>query len=317
MNHSVALVVEKRFMKLLPYLFLMIPVSICLLYSQSEIDPEPKTSSINYWSDGKAEIASYDLMQYRYGELRQGELVQVMVPEDFLIDKQVKNESNKRNHSARVLKRIEIRQFNTGIYQYNMSTSIFTPFDRDRHGKSIKLSASSQEWCGSTYAQFNKKGVNYKSILHSYFEKEADQNTRIKNALLEEEFFTLIRINPEDLPLGNMQLIPSQVVSRFLHLPLRAYSAVVSVGEYSGGDFNGTDLKYLGIEYPELQRNLTIVYKSGAPHIIHGWTDSYPSPFTGEMQSSKAILKTHIKEPYWKLNGVSDAEWRGTLGLDE
>jgi len=59
------------------------------------------------------------------------------------------------------------------------------------------------------------------------------------------------------------------------------------------------------------------VYKSGAPHIIHGWTDSYPSPFTGEMRSSKAILKTHIKEPYWKLNGVSDAEWRGTLGLDE
>jgi len=304
-------------MKLLPYLFLIIPGSICFLYSQSEINIEAETSIKEYWSDGKAEVASYDLLQYRYGELRKGKLVQVMVPEDFLTDKQVKNESNKRKNSARVLKRIETRQFNTGIYQYNMSTSSFTPVDNEKHGKSIKLSASSQEWCGSTYAQFNKKGDNYKATLHSYFEKEADQEKLIKNAFLEEEFYTLIRINPSDIAIGKLNIIPSQVVSRFLHLPLRSYSALISTGDYSGKDFKGDNQQYLSIEYPELKRNLTIVYKSESPHLITGWIDSYPSPFTGEIQSSKAVLKTHIKQPYWNLNSTSDADWRGTLGLDE
>lgn len=36
-----------------------------------------------YWFQGKAEISSYDLTQYRYGEAREGEAVMIFVTEDF------------------------------------------------------------------------------------------------------------------------------------------------------------------------------------------------------------------------------------------
>ena len=38
----------------------------------------------NYWFDGTAEITSYELNQYRYGQNRKGSSVLIYVTEDFL-----------------------------------------------------------------------------------------------------------------------------------------------------------------------------------------------------------------------------------------
>ena len=46
----------------------------------------------NYWSQGKAEVNVYEVSQNRYQENHSGQLVSVFVTEDFLTDKQVKNE---------------------------------------------------------------------------------------------------------------------------------------------------------------------------------------------------------------------------------
>jgi hypothetical protein len=56
----------------------------------------PQRENINfeewgkYWFQGKAEISSFDLEQYRYGEMRAGEAVLIFVTEDFSRKKQVK-----------------------------------------------------------------------------------------------------------------------------------------------------------------------------------------------------------------------------------
>ena len=44
----------------------------------------------SYWYQGSAEINTYDLIQERYGESRQGEAVLIFVTEDFLKEEQVK-----------------------------------------------------------------------------------------------------------------------------------------------------------------------------------------------------------------------------------
>ena len=67
-------------------------VSSCLqVQAQKENSEKSNISQNTYWDDGLAEINRYALDQVRYGESRQGDLVQIFVTEDFLINKQVKN----------------------------------------------------------------------------------------------------------------------------------------------------------------------------------------------------------------------------------
>ena len=270
---------------------------------------------IDYWSDGTAELNSYDLEQMRYGELRRGTHMQIFVAEDFLTKKQVKNESYKNKNSAWVLKRIETRQFLTGIYQYNMFTSAFTPFDVFHHPHSLKVSSSSQEWCGTTYAQLNYKDKSYDYQLHSYFEKEADDKTEIKNALTEEEILTKIRFGESHLPKGTFNIIPSQIVTRFLHLPLKSYKAKAVISKYQGQEFE-TKTKVYTLDIPDLKRTLKVFYTEDAPHTILGWDDSYMNPFGKDTITSTARLKKQLKEKYWQRNSNADQHLRLELGLD-
>jgi len=54
----------------------------------------------DYWYQGKAEISSYQLEQARYSDVHPGEAVLVFVTEDFLTDKQVKNDNYTNKNSA-------------------------------------------------------------------------------------------------------------------------------------------------------------------------------------------------------------------------
>jgi len=163
----------------------------------------------NYWSQGKAEVNVYEVSQNRYQENHSGQLVSVFVTEDFLTDKQVKNEHYVNENSAWILKNIQLKKFTTGVYDYSLFNSVFTPIDRNKFPKSLKVSASSQEWCGTMYTQFNLiSNTDYKVEHNSYFETEGDKTTRIKKSYLEDEVFNVLRMNPLLLPLGTIQLIP-------------------------------------------------------------------------------------------------------------
>ena len=109
----------------------------------------------SYWSQGKAEINVYEISQNRYQENHSGQLVSVFVTEDFLTYKQVKNEQYQNKNSTKILKNIQLKKFTTGVYDYSLFSSVFTPIDRSKYPKSLKVSASSQEWCGTIYTQFN------------------------------------------------------------------------------------------------------------------------------------------------------------------
>ena len=114
-----------------------------------------------YWFAGDAEISSYTLTQSRYGELRSGNAVLIYVTEDFLPNTQVKA-NNPGENSIKVLKLNATKNFNTGIYPYNIMQSTFQPV----YNKSqpLKISASIQEWCGHVYAQINRKGNTLKYL---------------------------------------------------------------------------------------------------------------------------------------------------------
>jgi hypothetical protein len=272
-----------------------------------------------YWYQGKAELSRYELSQNRYQDNHPGEVVMIFVTEDFLTDKQVKNDHYTNPNSIPILKNNIVKHFPTGIYTYNIMTSVFTPVNSQEHPQTLKVSNSSQEWCGQTYMQVNydtrKKAYDY--LLHSYFEDEADKTGRVQAQWLEEELFNRIRINPATLPLGEAMLLPSTEYSRLTHREYAPAKAELSLESYSGEDFAGTELMHYLVYYPELQRRLEIVFEKEAPHTIAGWRDTYPSMFDKQPRTTIAKRTHTILDPYWQHNSAADRSMRKELGLTD
>jgi|AntRauTorckE5430_2_1112549.scaffolds.fasta_scaffold05439_3 hypothetical protein len=270
----------------------------------------------DYWYQGKAEISRYDLQQNRYQDVHPGEAVAIFVTEDFLTDKQVKNDNYSNPNSTPVLKTNLLRKFPTGIYDYSIMTSVFTPTKVAEYPQTLKVSTTAQDWCGHAYMQLNYEAGQYHMQLNSYFENEADQKKDVEYAMLEDELFNRIRINPEGLPTGKVDVIPATTVIRLRHLPFKAYTADATHGDYTGTDFEGENLKVYTLNYPELQRELSIVYQAEEPYIIEGWKDTYPSTFDQQARTTLARRTTTILSPYWKLNGREDLAERQRLEME-
>jgi hypothetical protein len=259
-----------------------------------------------YWYAGEAEITSYKLEQARYGELRKGNAVLIYVTEPFHSEKQVKADQNNTNNIP-VLKLNSTKNYLTGIYPYSIMSSSFYPVHNNQHA--IKVSFSAQEWCGQVYAQLNNR-EKFEISSHSYFESESDSNFKLGKAILENELWNMIRINPKLLPIGKLQIIPSMEYTRLAHKELKAYSANVTIKSED-------EFSTYSISYPELERTLSITFESNFPHTIESWTDSYKSGFGSNakiMTSSAKRLKT-IKSPYWRKNSNEFLPLRDSLGL--
>jgi len=259
-----------------------------------------------YWYAGDAEITSYRLEQARYGEIREGSSVLIFVTEPFLPDVQVKADGNKATNIP-VLKLNATKKYLTGIYPYSIMSSTFYPVDNDRHA--IKTSLSMQEWCGHVYSQLNNREA-FEFTSHSYFEGEADQKLTLPKALLENEIWTKIRINPETLPMGEIQLIPALEFFRVKHQDPKALRATASLEK-------NDDITTYTIAYERGVRKLTIQFTTAFPHTIEGWTEEFRSGYGANaktMTSSGTKIK-RLKTPYWRQNSNAFLHLRDSLGL--
>ncbi|NND62069.1 MAG: septum formation inhibitor Maf [Flavobacteriaceae bacterium] len=253
----------------------------------------------DYWYAGQAEITSYKLTQERYGELRDGTSVTIFVTEDFLPKEQVKaNRSAEKN--IPVLKLNHTKKYLTGIYPYSVMTSTFSPVNNKDHA--LKSTFSMQEWCGQVYLQLNNR-KDYEILSHSYFEGEADQNMSLPKTWLENEFWNLIRINPEELPTGEFTALPSFEYFRMSHTPLKEADATASL-------FKGDSLSTYTLTYPDLNRELKIYFESKPPYEIERWEELHPN---GMKTSAEKIER--IKSAYWNQNSNQYLYLRDSLGL--
>ena len=268
----------------------------------------------SYWFQGNAEITSYDLKQARYGEIRNGEAVLVFVTEDFLLQKQVKKESSTSEKASSVLKLNFVRKFPTGIYDYSMMTSTFTPIHDGIKYSPLKLTSSSQEWCGHSWLQLNQlKDSGYKVKSFSYFEAEGDETKELSDVVLEDGLLASIRINPDNILTGEQKILPSAHYLRFAHQPIKAYKASVAKLVNKDDRFKGENLQVLKVTYPELNRNIEIIYEKDFPHYIVGWKEKRDS--WGKELETIATVKGKLKSAYWGQNSVEDNYLRDSLLL--
>ena len=279
-----------------------IPISIPLSKPAKALSSEFKS----YWYAGDAEVTSYKLEQARYGELRDGHAVLVYVTEPFLAKEQVKADRSNPNNIS-VLKLNSTKKYLTGIYPYSIMSSTFYPVNDNQHA--IKISNSVQEWCGHVYSQLNNR-EEFVVKSYSYFEGEADQEFKLPKTWLENEIWTKIRINPAELPQGEIEIIPSLEYIRTGHKPIKAYSATAMLSQ------EGSRTTY-SIEYPELSRTLSIEFSSNFPYTIEGWTETFKSGFgpNAKMLTSKATKMQVLKTAYWRQNSTEDESLRKELGI--
>lgn len=253
-----------------------------------------------YWYNGTAEITSYELEQERYGVIRNGKVVTVFVTESFNPLLQVKAD-NATKASTPILKLNLTKKFNTGIYPYSVMTSTFQPVEVQQHP--LKITHSTQEWCGQVFMQLNNR-KKFDISSFSYFESESDQQVSIEKTWLEDELFTTIRLNPADLPEGELNMLPSFEYLRLRHKNIEPLSAI---GTIKMGD----SISSYQLKYTNEKRSLKIYFTTAFPFQIKGWEEIHAN---GLMTKATAI-KT-INSPYWQQNGPAFDKLRDTLQLN-
>lgn len=269
-----------------------------------------------YWYDGKAEISRYSLSQARYGENHEGHAVLIFVTEDFLTEQQTKKEFGD-DLSQKVLKLNATRNFQTGLYPYSLMTSAFTSIDH-QSPLTQKISFSSQEWCGQTYMQLNRKGSKYRIKAHSYFQNEGDQDFKLSDDPLEDSLWNQLRIAPQSLPQGDVELIPSLAFLRLRHVEAKAYDAEAKLSIAEDSSISSGQVYRYTIDYEDLPRKLEIFFNKNAPHEILGWREETLSGFGDKARTLVTTARrTHtIKEAYWQKNRNADRRLLPTLGME-
>ncbi len=269
----------------------------------------------DYWYQGKAEITSYALEQARYGEIHPGQAVLIYVTEDFSRKKQVKldNPGAAGDDRVKVLKLNATRKFSTGLYPYSMMTSVFSPLDDPEDPRTLKVTTSSQEWCGHTFTQLNRTDKGYLVLGLSYFESEGDETIKLEGALTEDQIWTTVRLDPAKLPIGRVKLIPGTIVQRLKHLPWGVANATGTL-EPAGDD----GVAAYTLTYTDIDRTLTIRFREAFPHEIEGWEESYRSGWGARAQRlrTKAAKIERVMSDYWTKNRVVDGALRAELGLE-
>jgi hypothetical protein len=272
----------------------------------------------SYWYNHGAEITRFELEQGRYGEIHPGHAILIFVTEPFLPDIHVKADyESSRKKSIPVLKLNLIKRFNTGIYDYSMMRSVFTPIptEKQQFSKTLKVSTTRQDWCGQVYLQYNLEEDHYKVKQYSYFEKEGDKTVTIPSAYLEDEVWTRIRIAPETLPLGEIKMVPGSFFTTLRMIELGAENAFAELTNTQEGDRGG--VSQYTVTYPSLERTLSIRFNKNFPYDILSWSETSPSG-SGEdaiVLTTKAKRTHSVMTDYWNKNSVKDLELREELGL--
>lgn len=259
----------------------------------------------DYWFNGTAEISSYTLSQARYGELREGQSVLVFVTEPFSVKSNTKADRPTADDPS-VLKLNFTKKFNTGIYPYSMMNSSFFPFEDGQH--SLKIATSVQEWCGQTYMEL-KNSDAFEIAINSYFEGESRTTFKTEKVLLEDDLWSMIRLQPDNLPEGSFKALPGFFYLRLKHIntkPQLAEGTMVKTDSTSS----------YTIQYPELDRSLQIDFETAFPHRILGWSESYLKSYnSAETITTEGKLIKSIRSDYWRRNSNKDQVLRDSLGL--
>ena len=168
------------------------------------------------WDDGKAEIDAYDASVRRYGELRRLTAYLIVVKEDFSKRQLVKADAGHDPADLLpVLKLNHVINYQTGIYSYHQMASAF--FDRGTM-ELVKLSLTSNEWCGNTYKEYTRRDGGGTLHVHTYWDGQSEATYGIPagaDVVFQDALPLYIRSLPQATGTNRaLRIVSSQIDSR-------------------------------------------------------------------------------------------------------
>lgn len=261
------------------------------------------------WGDGRAELARYDVLTPRYGELHPAELVFITVTEPHDRRRWVKDDDAPAAERVNVLKLNISLKFETGLYPYSVLTSVFAPVDgyfAERFAPA-KITLTAQEWCGQVFeALWPGEPASLREV-RSYFADEGDDDATLATApgtLYEDALW--VQLRELDGPFNGGapwrgEMVPSLWRMRRAHGPVRPLQAEISRHQETEGAETRTVFE---LSLGAFRRR----YEVDAAHRLVAWRAS-----DGEV----ARLAESARLPYWALNRERDrVPQREALGLD-
>jgi hypothetical protein len=277
------------------------------------LNPPPDFWS--HWGDGRAELNSYRLVQPRYGQARVGSAVYIFVTEDFSESARVKADPGQHPPADvyPVMKLNAVRDFQTGIYDYNVMTSVFA---RVAPGwPLVKASFSSQEWCGHVYHQLLPRSGRVQSVRHSYFDGEADGVEDLAHpdgGVFEDALPILLRGWQEGfLSPGarrSVPFLPSLLRARLDHVPLAWGRATIerSAAPSAVAVPAGSISAYAWTVTPDKGPTVTYHVEAAPPFRLVKWMG-------GDGEEGALVASERLA--YWKLNGPGGEAHLTRFGL--
>jgi hypothetical protein len=280
----------------------------------------------SHWQDGKAELAGYRYHVTRYGESRSGRAVMITVTEPFSASKRVKVD-DARAHPADTFEALKVnlvRDFQTGVYDYNTMISAFC---RSRDFSPVKVSFTAAEWCGQVYEEIAFEPHRTTDLVRSYFEDEsASRSIQWRKGGVAEDFlFVLLRnLRGDFLKPGetrNVPFLPSPFTSRLTHRPVAWTTATVA---------RGPGPERIGVPAGTFEADVTTVrvadgregrfwIERAYPHRVLKWDWTPPRDGASRMGADGADggeLTGSKRLPYWQLHANGDERHLRELGLD-
>jgi hypothetical protein len=265
------------------------------------------------WYDGQAEVAGYVWKGSRYGELRTGEAVAIFVTETLAADTHVKLDDPSRG-GITVLKLNLVREFQTGIYDYDTMTSAFAEVGAFRP---LRVTFSCQEWCGQAYEALDV-GKKLGLEVASYFEGESTATTLTMqpDALLGDHLFVWLRgLRGHVLAPGETRELPylaDGFERRLRHAKaewqkLTVTRAAATASEsVPAGTFPAVVYTLVSTD----GRTGRVAFEEAYPHRLLAWSWSRGA----ELLDSGALTGAKRLQ-YWKLQKEGEEALRAELGL--
>ena len=250
------------------------------------------------WDDGRAEIDAYEATIKRYGILRSLTAYIVVVKEDLSKTQLVKADPGHDPGDLRtVLKLNHVLNYPTGIYSYHQMASCF--FDRGSMDL-VKLSLTSNEWCGNTYKEYTRRDGRGTLHVHTYWDNQAEATYDLPTGP-DVVFYDALPLWIRSLPQSAgteraLRLLPSQIESKGPRPEAQAATLVAAREEgivVPAGRFRALRWELRTAGGPP-----DVYWTAGdAPHVLVAWDRGDGGAYR---------LKWTQRLAYWTLNRPGD-----------
>ena len=149
-------------------------------------------------------------------------------------------------------------------YNYSDNSTVLMPLNTPLYPHAKTVVSSSQSNIGTDFLSFQPEPKSYLFVGRNSIEPEKEIHQITEKGNLEDEIWAKIRMNPDALPQGEFEMIPSLGYWNKVHKSPAAQEVKVEFKDVEGAK----NLKKYSLDYPELKRKLDIIFEANFPYQI-------------------------------------------------